>query len=463
VLTTAEGDCRLSFTILRHAFIACLPIYDLGSFTQEPIKQERALWLPVEGVQVLQGQSTQGEPAWSWTAWLAHAGDGVPDDIRAALIARLYGTLPVFIAGAINTIVVSAVIAARIQSVAFLLWLAFEVSLCVARMAVLLCANRAIAMRLKCLTDLHIFLALCWGASVGYGVYICMSSGDWVASTLSCLSAAAMVGGICFRSFSAPRLATAIMILALGPVLVGAANANEPLLYTVFLQGPLYVAAMSLAAFHLNRMLIETMRAHRHSDYLAKHDALTGLSNRVGLMQFLGRSRSSAVDKVALIYIDLDEFKSVNDTYGHSAGDRVLVMAADRLRSFATANVEVARLGGDEFVLAISPASADEALQLTARVAALLQHPYELMDHTSIMLGGSVGTAVSEGPADSIETLLMRADRAAYEDKFQRRCARAAQEVSRNVRVLRQLTRAPAEDDTSPPVAAPAALTRSFR
>ncbi len=76
----------------------------------------------------------------------------------------------------------------------------------------LLIAQRAARKRAHTPTDLYLLLAIAWSVSVGYGVIVSMASGDWVAATLACLSSAAMVGGICFRNFSAPRLAAAMIL-----------------------------------------------------------------------------------------------------------------------------------------------------------------------------------------------------------------------------------------------------------
>ena len=144
-------------------------------------------------------------PTWRWTSWLAGGGDAVPEEIRDALLARLFGTLPVFVAGAINTVLVSALLAVRVHTWAFILWFVLELAICAMRTAVLLIAKRNLPPARSVLTDLHILFALFWAASVGYGVFISVVAGDGAVATLSCLSAAAMVGGICFRSFSAPR------------------------------------------------------------------------------------------------------------------------------------------------------------------------------------------------------------------------------------------------------------------
>ncbi|NEV00676.1 GGDEF domain-containing protein, partial [Bradyrhizobium sp. UFLA 03-164] len=91
-------------------------------------------------------QSEKGrysQPRWGVTRWLADAGPGVPDDIRAALIGDLYGSLPVFAAGAVNTVAVAAVIAIREPTALFITWVVLELVICLSRLAVLVVAHRA--------------------------------------------------------------------------------------------------------------------------------------------------------------------------------------------------------------------------------------------------------------------------------------------------------------------------------
>ncbi|WP_346731104.1 GGDEF domain-containing protein [Bradyrhizobium sp. 23] len=161
-----------------------------------------------------------------------------------------------------------------------------------------------------------------------------------MAATLACVSAGAMVGGICFRNFSAPRLCGAMIVLSLGPTIPGALIAGQPLMLVLFFQIPMYLAAMTMACFRLNRMLIATMRAERENQRRARQDALTGLANRAGLVAELEErlTRPGARSGVlALLYLDLDEFKMVNDTHGHAAGDRLLEGVAQRMRGLPPA------------------------------------------------------------------------------------------------------------------------------
>ena len=132
-------------------------------------------------------------PRWRLTRWLSDAGSSVHGDIRMALIAELYGSWPVFAAGAVNTVTVSAVIAIRQPTAPFIAWFVLELAICLARLTVLVSANRAATAHRETSTDLHLLLAVAWSASVGLGVIISLANGDWVISTLACLDRKSVV------------------------------------------------------------------------------------------------------------------------------------------------------------------------------------------------------------------------------------------------------------------------------
>jgi CBS domain containing-hemolysin-like protein len=166
----------------------------------------------------------------------------------------------------------------------FIAWLALEIAICLSRLTVLVVARRRALKHDATPTDINLVLSIARSGSVGYGALISLATGDWVAAMLACVSAGAMVGGICFRNFSAPRLCGAMIVLSLGPTIPGALMAGQPLVLVLFFQIPMYLAAMTMACFKLNRMLIATMRAERENDRRARHDELTGLANRAGLV-----------------------------------------------------------------------------------------------------------------------------------------------------------------------------------
>ena len=358
-------------------------------------------------------------PRWRVTQWLAECGSDVPHDIRVALIGNLFGSLPVFIGGILNTLVVAAAITVRSPRPLFIIWLAMEVAVCLARLVVMIVSRREALAHRQTPTDLNLLLSLAWSTTVGYGVAASLVSGDWVAATLACLSSGAMVGGICFRNFSAPRFAGAMMVLSVIPVLPGSLIAGEPLMLVVALQIPLYLTALTTACFRLNKMLIATMRAERENDYRARHDPLTGLINRAGfvgaLEARLGRPRGRE-EMLALLYLDLDGFKTVNDTHGHAAGDRLLEIVAEKMRRLLREGDLPARLGGDEFVVLTAGLTAEDAVILGQRLIREIGTSYDL-GGVSARVGVSVGIAVVPEQGCEAVDLLAAADAALYEAK----------------------------------------------
>src|SRR4051794_23486543 len=160
----------------------------------------------------------------------------------------------------------------------------------------------------------------------------------------------------------------------------------------------------------------------------AMHDALTGLPNRANLQRRLtaaldeiaaGRSRGAAV-----MILDLDGFKEVNDTLGHQQGDLLLVEVAERLRTAVGAVGTVARLGGDEFAFVVSGTDDDErALQIGRRLLSCLEQPVALAG-IEVDVGGSLGVALAPAHAQDASTLLKRADMAMYDAKASTRGVR---------------------------------------
>ncbi len=344
----------------------------------------------------------------------------MPPDIRVALVASLFGSLPVFFGGVINTVLVAAVIAARLQRPLFIFWFVLEAVVCGARLIVLLAARRAAAVGGRTPTDIYVALGVCWAASVGYGAFISVLSGDWVAATLACLSSAAMVGGICFRNFGAPRLSAIMIILSLGPIALGAIFAGEPILWVALLQTPLYLFSMSMAGYRMNSILVSTMRAEQENEQRARHDALTDLLNRVGLASAIEAKwsqRKQADEQFALLYLDLDGFKAVNDTHGHAMGDQLLAKVAERLKGLIRSDDVAARVGGDEFVVFSELADRSQVLSFGDRLIKELAAPYALGDGISTTISASIGIALAPQHGNDLASLLAAADVALYDAK----------------------------------------------
>jgi diguanylate cyclase (GGDEF)-like protein len=358
-------------------------------------------------------------PRWHFTRWLVDAGANVPTDIRIALVGSLFGTLPIFAGGVINTLAVSFLIAWRIPTPGFIAWFVIEALCCALRLAVLVTAQRRAARGEETPTDLYLTLGLVWAGGVGYGTFISLTSGDWVAATLACLSAAAMVGGICFRNFGAPRMSALMISMTLGACCFAAPFLGEPMMLIVFFQIPFYLFSMTVAGYKLNAMLISTMQAQREHEFQARHDMLTGLSNRAGLAKALELrlAQQAASRRLALIYLDLDGFKAINDTYGHMAGDRLLQLVADRLRGLLRAGDVVARIGGDEFIILSDQTATAPLLGFGERLIREISRPYALDKRQHVTVSASVGIALAPEHGEDMASLLAMADGALYQAK----------------------------------------------
>jgi diguanylate cyclase (GGDEF)-like protein/PAS domain S-box-containing protein len=157
----------------------------------------------------------------------------------------------------------------------------------------------------------------------------------------------------------------------------------------------------------------EAVRAAEALESTAHTDALTGLANRAGALRAL-RQRVREGRETAVLYCDLDGFKHVNDTYGHSHGDRVLAAAAGRLSSRVRSSDLAARIGGDEFVVITTPGRGAE--QLAARLVEGFGRPIGI-DGVHTRLGLSVGIAIAPGGGADVAAVIDAADRAMYAAK----------------------------------------------
>ena len=168
-----------------------------------------------------------------------------------------------------------------------------------------------------------------------------------------------------------------------------------------------------------------TERKHtEHLAYLAQFDTLTGLPNRHMLHDQLHQTLAQAQrvgGRFGCMFVDLDRFKHVNDTFGHNVGDKLLIQVAQRLRQCLRAADIVGRLGGDEFAVVLaSLAKASDAGLVAEKVISALSAPFDLDGHETY-ISASIGIAIYPGDGDEVEGLLKNADTAMYRAKDQGR------------------------------------------
>ncbi|MBB4957642.1 putative bifunctional diguanylate cyclase/phosphodiesterase [Micromonospora polyrhachis] len=240
----------------------------------------------------------------------------------------------------------------------------------------------------------------------------------WFVITYGCVSIALGLrfGGAWWPHFRQPlafELLSTGSLLLLSPVLVAAAEASAALI-------PLVVVPL-FAVYRMSRLSSEQER-------LARLDPLTGLVNRKALRTEVAEqlrvhteqaAKGGPDAQLALLLLDLDRFKHVNDALGHAVGDRLLVQVAHRLTATVRSQDVVARLGGDEFAILLTRLrNTEEARQLAEQVEAVLAEPVAL-DGLPLDVGGSIGIALYPEHGEDFATLMRHADVAMYDAKHQ--------------------------------------------
>ncbi len=260
----------------------------------------------------------------------------------------------------------------------------------------------------------------------GFGCAMCLATGDVALSTMGLSGQMGVLAGIATRWAVVPRLALTVMTISVLPpflTLMAAGGAN------IVAAIALAFAAVVIASFIFqNREALHAaISSGEHLRRKAQTDHLTGLANRAELMQRMAdicaelpepgaRTRGRVF---AVLYIDLDGFKAVNDSHGHAAGDEILQRVADSLRRVAGPDELVARIGGDEFVALLHDADALTARGVADEIIAAIAREHRLADGRAVRIGCSVGLCLAPEQGREPEVLLARADAALYEVKAQ--------------------------------------------
>ena len=190
-------------------------------------------------------------------------------------------------------------------------------------------------------------------------------------------------------------------------------------LITLSILGITLLCSMLDAQMRAARLATRLRQANKELRQLALHDNLTALPNRVMLEQQLDQAIKKAMlngHRIAVIYMDLDGFKAVNDTWGHHVGDRLLMAVAERLRSQLSETMLLARLGGDEFVLMVKGCDISVACQLAQRLVNVIGAPFEF-DRYVLHVSLSAGIAIFPLHGRNRQELMFNADAAMYHTK----------------------------------------------
>ncbi|WDU63035.1 diguanylate cyclase [Pseudomonas poae] len=191
---------------------------------------------------------------------------------------------------------------------------------------------------------------------------------------------------------------------------------------------PARIAELDSLGSDFNALLgeMEAWQSHLQSEneslaHQANHDSLTGLPNRAffeGRLIRTLRSAAKAKEQVAVLYLDSDRFKEINDSFGHAAGDAVLVAVAERVRAQLREDDLVARLGGDEFAILLAPLhKVEDARRIADKIIASMDQPIPVPGNTQVVTSLSIGIALYPDHGATPGTLLNAADAAMYQAK----------------------------------------------
>jgi diguanylate cyclase (GGDEF)-like protein len=297
-------------------------------------------------------------------------------------------------------------------------WGGAVVALLMARLALIwLCRTRS-AQNLPTPTSAFLLASLLWSVLFGFGTLLCNISGDPTLFLLGNVCAVGVIGGLAGRNAGTPRLAMLQISFILGLLGLGAAMSPGNGKLVLLFQAPFCAAGFFNVALRSNRDTVALLRARENAHRLARQDSLTGLPNRAHISELLlERTKQDALREnrsFAVLLIDLDGFKAINDSLGHAAGDRILQEAAIRLREILPAGDLVGRLAGDEFVaISDSMEQIRDIRVLADRIVKTLARPF-VMSEALVHIGASVGVSLFPEHAKTGPQLLICADRALY-------------------------------------------------
>lgn len=262
-------------------------------------------------------------------------------------------------------------------------------------------------------------------ASFGFGGAQSIATGDIALITMAMSGTMGVLGGLATRWAAVPRAAILTMLLA-----------SLPTIAVLCAGGGVYIMAavamafvvLSIAAFtvHNQEYLFAAITAEELHRRMAQTDHLTGLANRAELLDQMAAAcaklPSTGLNRghgFAVLYIDLDGFKAINDNHGHAAGDEILQRVADCLRQVTGPDETVARIGGDEFVVMLRDGDTLTARAVAEEIIASISREHRIGDGRVLRVGCSVGVCLAPEQGREPEVLLARADAALYDVKNQ--------------------------------------------
>lgn len=353
-----------------------------------------------------------------------------PDDVRTALVATLFTRTASLAASYFASLAVALAALIRLHNAWCLVWIIIFSAIFYARFGLILTYHRRAGQARLGNPDrwagLHTIGGVATQLVTGSGCAATFLVDDPWLQLMSCALVAGIAGVLASRNAGLPRLAIVQLTAGLLPValLPFPLNGNAWLLGLTLLTF-VYLTVLCSTVRRNHRDIMQMMSVERENArllrrfrYLAQHDPLTALANRAQLLEQLTAALATCGpaphNAVAVLYLDLDGFKSVNDSLGHTAGDALLCAVADRLRQATHERDVVARLGGDEFAILRRQTSRTDAEALAGNLLDVVGKPYQLGAGWNVRVGLSVGLAMACEHTATADALLQQADMALY-------------------------------------------------
>ncbi len=365
---------------------------------------------------------------------LRQSDQAIADAVRETLVESLYASPRSLIIGALTSSAITATVSIVSGDRAMVI--------CAIAIAIVACIRIADAVRLELRVPkratpnkapgrrreiVYRVGALCYSALLGtFGLLTLLNTSDGVLQLLAVTTTIGYAAGIAGRNAGRPWIALAQLCCASLPLAVGLIVSFDLLKIVLAVVIILFVVAMMDITLQTYSVILKATLASREKAALAEHhaaiarrDDLTGVANRTAFRERF-EARLRALDGgsqwLAIHWIDLDRFKEINDSFGHLAGNALLVCIAGRLdEAFGSAGI-VARLGGDEFAVVCEIEHREAANSIGHRIIELVERP---VDHDGRLLrvGASLGIAIAPADGADADTLLKNADLALYRAK----------------------------------------------
>jgi diguanylate cyclase (GGDEF)-like protein len=376
------------------------------------------------------------EPRSAFFKWIVSSAQDLSSDNRQILLANLFTRTASIVFASICEVSVCATAYYLHPNTLYAGWGSAVVALLIARLALIYVCCRRSAHNLPTPTSQFLFASILWSALFGFGSLLCNISGDQTLFLLGNVCAVGVIGGLAGRNAGTPRLVLIQIAFILGLLGLGAALSPGSGKLVLLFQAPFCAAGFFTVALRSNRDTVALLLARESSHRLARHDSLTGLPNRARITELLlERTEAGSPGQgppFALLLIDLDGFKAINDSLGHAAGDQILQEAAARLGDVLLTGNRVGRLAGDEFVvIADTTAGTPDVRALADRIVKTLARPFALSE-ARVHIGASVGISLYPDHASTGAQLLICADRALYAVKRNGKSAFAVFDASKH-------------------------------